>query len=105
MISATYSGWEAAAAWLAPISRTCPSRRSAIHRCASGARFVGIPASALTQQTVPSLATPLTFAMTLGFVGYGLFLVRSLPVRADGVPPGQEPARAGGGGFRGCAAG
>ncbi len=48
MISATYSGREAAAAWLAPISRTCPPRRSAIHRCASGARFVGIPASALT---------------------------------------------------------
>ncbi len=49
MISATYSGWEAAAAWLAPISRTCSPRRSATHCCASGARFVGIPASALTQ--------------------------------------------------------
>jgi len=94
MIYATYSGWEAAAAWLAPISRTCPPRRSAIHRFASGARFVGIPAFALTQQTVPSLATPLIFAMTLGFVGYRLFLVRSPRVRADGGPPVQEPAHA-----------
>ena len=31
--------------------------------------------------------------MTLGFVGYGLFLVRSPRVRADGDPPVKEPAR------------
>ena len=31
--------------------------------------------------------------MTLGFIGYRLFLVRSPPVRADGDPQVQEPAR------------
>jgi hypothetical protein len=54
---------------------------------------LGVIGGISTPETVPSLASPLIIAMTLGFVGYGLFLVRSPPVRADGDPPVQEPAR------------
>ena len=46
-----------------------------------------------TPETVPYLVTLLIFALTLGFVGYGLFLLRDSRVRADGGLTAPVPLR------------
>ena len=46
-----------------------------------------------TPESVPSLVLLLVFASTLGFIGYGLFLLRNPHVQKDGGATAQEQAR------------
>ncbi|MDQ3911611.1 MAG: CPBP family intramembrane metalloprotease [Actinomycetota bacterium] len=46
-----------------------------------------------TPESVPSLVLLLVFASTLGFIGYGLFLLRNPRVQKDGGATAQEQAR------------